>query len=136
MPLTHCVIVRPGLDRGMLAAQILHAAAESADGLHDSRTHALAVEARSDEELRAMLEQARSRGLRCVEVVEDTPPWTGAIMAVGIAPTAKNDLRFLQHLPLIKEPRRGSSEKEHRLSKAEVAGLSPAPGSSHTEVLP
>ena len=133
-PLVHCVIVRPGLDRGMLAAQVLHAAAESADGLHDARTHALALEARSEEELLAMLAEVRARGLRGVEGVEDDPPWSGVLMAIGISPTAKDNLNFLRHLPLIKT-RPGSSEKEHCFT-AEVAGSSPARGPTVAEATP
>jgi len=48
-PLVHCVIVRPGLEVGMVAAQVLHAAAESAAGLHDATTHALVLEARTED---------------------------------------------------------------------------------------
>lgn len=125
-PVTHCVIVRPALERGLLAAMIVHAAGESSMGRADSRTHALALEARSVEELEATATEAERRGLAPVRIVEPDAPWNGQLMAVGIPPHYRDRLRWLQHLPLI---RSGSSEKEHRPPRPEVAGSSPAPSS-------
>ena len=125
----HCVIVRAGLPLGVMAAQIIHAAGESAAGLPDSNTRALAVEARSDGEMYETLDRIRERGLAHVEIHEPDAPYKGALLAIGIRPVAKGCLKFLQHLPLIKS-RSGSSEKEQQVPNLQVAGSSPAPSSN------
>lgn len=127
-PLTHCVIVRPNLGAGLLAAMVIHAAGESSPGNLPDTTHALALQARTVDELEAAVQLIRARGLRCVEVREPDAPWNGALMAIGIEPVERARLRFLQHLPLVRSCP-SSSAKEQQVPNLQVAGSSPASGS-------
>ncbi len=111
-PIVHAVVVLAGLPLGVMAAQIIHAAGESAvisfGRKPDSYTHALAVEARSDDEMNVTLSKAAERGIMAVPIHEPDAPYNGALLAIGFAPIERSKLKWLQHLPLIKS-RLGSS---------------------------
>ena len=86
--LTHCCVVRVDLPRGTFAAQLIHAAGESAGGSLSSGTIAVALGAKDEDELLAVERQLRARGIPHRAIREPDPPWNGALMAIGIEPVA------------------------------------------------
>lgn len=84
-PKTHYCIIRQDLPVGVLAAQLIHAAGESASGV-ESGTYAVALAAKDEAHLEFI--EARLRRL-CIPhkaIREPDPPWNGALMAIGIEP--------------------------------------------------
>lgn len=103
-PLVHYAVVRKDLPLGVLCAQLLHAAGESAKLAElPPGTHAvvLAVESQADLlELEAVLIAA---GVQHVAVREPWAPWDNDLMAIGFPPQARENLtKFLRHLPLLR----------------------------------
>lgn len=87
-PLTHYVIVRDDLPRGVLAAQIVHAAGESSPGTLPPDTTAVVLRVGSEAEL-ARLEARLAEGdVSHRAIREPDAPWHGALMAIGLAPVA------------------------------------------------
>ena len=86
--LTHYCVVREDLPRGVLAAQLIHAAGESAPGDLPSGTIAVALAARDEAHLAALELELRRRGVPHHAIREPDPPWRGALMAIGIEPVA------------------------------------------------
>lgn len=101
-PLYHYIIVRAGLPAGITAAQICHAAGESSPGNLPSGTFAVVLSAPKDalEALEAKLQLA---GLPHRSIRENDPPYSGDLLAIGICPTYKKEVkRFVSALPLVK----------------------------------
>jgi hypothetical protein len=102
-PLTHYVIVRADLPRGIQAAQIIHAAGESSPGGLPEGTYAVALVARDELHLTLLAEELEKREVRFVRIREPDRPYDGALMALGLVPGRKEHLRrHLSTLPLLR----------------------------------
>lgn len=84
--LTHYCVVRIDLPRGTLAAQLIHAAGESAGQALAPGTIAVALAAGGEDELHAIERELVARGIPHRAIREPDPPWNGALMAIGIQP--------------------------------------------------
>lgn len=101
-PVTHYVIVRKDMPKGVQAAQIVHAAGESSPGNLAEGTYAVVLEVPDESALRAV--KARL-GLAQVALVAIYEPdaYNGALMALGLVPVRKEAVRrHLSSLPLLK----------------------------------
>jgi hypothetical protein len=106
MLLHHYVIVREDLPLGTLAAQMIHAAGESVSDPVPKGTHAVALMARSEQDLERIERGLQDNDVPHVAVREPDEPWCGALMAIGIRPmpaTNPNLRRAVKRLPLLKE---------------------------------
>jgi peptidyl-tRNA hydrolase len=86
--LTHYCIVREDLPRGVLAAQLIHAAGESSRGILPPHTFAVALAARDEAHLESLEQALRRFDIPHQAIREPDPPWNGALMAIGIVPVA------------------------------------------------
>ena len=84
--LTHYCLIRQDLPRGVLAAQLIHAAGESASADLPSGTIAVALAARDEPHLVSLELELRRLGIPHRAIREPDPPWNGALMAIGIVP--------------------------------------------------
>lgn len=91
-PQTHYCIVRQDLPRGVLAAQLIHAAGESAGGCLPPHTRAIALAVRDEAELVEVEQSLVRLGISHRAIREPDTPWCGALMAIGIAPVADRAL--------------------------------------------
>lgn len=89
--LTHYCLVRQDLPRGVLAAQLIHAAGESAPGDLASGTIAVALAARDEAHLAALELELRRLSIGHRAIREPDPPWRGALMAIGLEPVADRE---------------------------------------------
>ena len=97
------MVVRGDIPRGIQAASIVHAAGESSPGGLPSGTHAICLVAANEAALREVARRLRAAGIAHVEIDEPDPPFDGAMMAVGLVPARKEDVRrHLSSLPLLK----------------------------------
>ena len=100
------MIVRVDLPRGVQAAQLVHAAGESAStarGRLPSDTHAVVLGVCDEAELKSVRERLVLACLPHVVIVENDEPWTGQIMALGLEPARREAVRrVLSSLPLLK----------------------------------
>jgi hypothetical protein len=86
-----------------MGAMIVHAAGESVVEPLGDATHAIVLMARDELHLALEAERLTARGVDFVRVIEDKPPYAGALMALGLRPGRKEALRsFLRHLPLLR----------------------------------
>lgn len=107
---THYCVVREDLPRGVLAAQLIHAAGESGpgqQGLHAEPTglYAVALAVRDEAELLLVEDKLRFYEIPHRAIREPDPPWCGQLMAIGVVPMARDGRslrRVLQRLPLLK----------------------------------
>src|SRR6185436_16675151 len=83
---THYCIVRADLPRGVLAAQLIHAAGESSPGGLPEGTRAVALAAQGELHLASIERHLRQLGIDHRAIREPDPPWDGALMAIGLAP--------------------------------------------------
>jgi hypothetical protein len=91
---THYCIVRADLPRGVLAAQLIHAAGESSPGGLPQGTRAVALAARCELQLARIERRLLQLGIDHRAIREPDPPWNGALMAIGLAPvTDRTTLR-------------------------------------------
>ena len=90
MKLHHYVIVRNDLPRGVLAAQVIHAAGESSDRVPKG-THAVCLSARNEGELARVEERLIQGDVPHVAVREPDAPWDNALMAIGIVPMPRSN---------------------------------------------
>jgi hypothetical protein len=83
---------------------IVHAAGESVvDGPAPESTHAVVLMARDEAHLLAEAARLELRGARIVRVVEDQAPFAGQLMALGLPPGRRQDLRRLVScLPMLR----------------------------------
>ncbi|MFH1466459.1 MAG: hypothetical protein ABIO70_18895, partial [Pseudomonadota bacterium] len=72
--------------RGVLAAQLIHAAGESRSGALPPGTHAVVLAARDEVHLEAIARRLAFDGLAHVQIREPDPPYLGALMAIGLHP--------------------------------------------------
>ena len=102
-PLTHYVIVRADLPRGIQAANVIHAAGESSPGNLAEGTHAICLVVPDEPALLAVEEKLRERGVAHVACREPDAPYHGAIMSIGVVPGPKEALRkHLSSSPLLR----------------------------------
>jgi hypothetical protein len=81
------------------AAQLIHAAGESGPAEPGTYAVALAATPRQLDALRARLFEEE---VPCVCICEADPPWDGALMAIGLKPAPKSQVRrFVSQLPLV-----------------------------------
>jgi Peptidyl-tRNA hydrolase PTH2 len=111
--LTQYVIVRSDIPIGTAAAQIAHAAGESATaGWQEGTsphvpegTHAIVLGARDEEALTRVLAHLQAAKLPFRAIYEPDPPWNSQLMAIGIAPIRRQiGRRYLSCLPLYRGP--------------------------------
>lgn len=113
-PTRHYVVLRDDLDDvGVLAAQLTHAAGESARLAVDlpKDTHAVVCSVKDEAALLALEAALTACGLPHAAIREPDEPWAFALMAIGIAPLAPHLLtgeakRILRRLSLLKGKRR------------------------------
>lgn len=101
--LSHYCIVRDDLPRGVIAAQLVHAAGESAGELAP-HTRAVVLAVPDERSLVHVAARLRDLGVAHRLIREPDPPWCGAAMAIGVVPIADHDRRarcVLARLPLL-----------------------------------
>ncbi len=87
----------------MIAAQLIHAAGESSPGNLSPGTYAVCLAARNEAHLLEIEERLKLREIPHSAIREPDPPWSGALMAIGISPAAWMEARrALSTLPLLK----------------------------------
>jgi peptidyl-tRNA hydrolase len=88
------VIVRDDLPRGVLAAQVVHAAGESAllGGRLPPGTHAVVLGA-SGARLLALEQALVGAGVPHAAIREPDPPYCGALLAIGLQPAPRASLK-------------------------------------------
>jgi hypothetical protein len=74
-----------------LAAQLIHAAGESAGGDLPASTIAVALAARNEAQLLAIEQLLRRLKIPHRAIREPDSPWNGALMAIGLAPVRDRD---------------------------------------------
>jgi hypothetical protein len=95
----HYCIVRADLPRGVLAAQLIHAAGES--GPAEPGTYAVALAASNERQLANIELRLQFEGTPHRSIREPDPPWCGALMAIGVPPLSTRPAA-LKSLPLLK----------------------------------
>jgi peptidyl-tRNA hydrolase len=99
-PITHYIVVRPDLPRGVLAAQVVHAAGESSPGNLPSGTYAVVLQAR-EQALLELEHRLQEAGVRHRAIREEA--MSGQLTAIGIEPRRKSELkRLLSSIPLLR----------------------------------
>jgi len=102
--LYHYAIVRTDLPRGTLAAQLVHAAGESCEGLHlPSDTHAVVLGVPDERELLVLEKRLIEAQIPHRAIREPDPPWNGQLMAIGLVPGPREKFKkYLSRYPLLK----------------------------------
>lgn len=96
-------MVRRDLPRGIQAAQLVHAAGESAPGNLPEGTHAVVLTAASESDLARLAAKLDAYGIGFTRIHEPDAPHDGALMALGLHPRRKEEVRrYLSNLPLLK----------------------------------
>lgn len=100
---THYCIVRADLPRGVLAAQLIHAAGESSPGGLPKGTRAVALAACDELDLVRIERRLQQLGIDHRAIREPDPPWDSALMAIGLVPVHDRTTlrRALRRLPLL-----------------------------------
>ena len=97
------MIVRADLPRGIQAANIVHAAVESSPGNLPRGTYAVCLVTPGEPALRGLAERLIALGVPHVAIHESDEPYSGQLMAVGLKPARKEDVRrLLSSLPLLR----------------------------------
>lgn len=86
------MIVREDLPRGVLAAQLIHAAGESSPGGLPTHTFAVALAARDQPHLEFLEQKLLERKIPHRAIREPDAPWDNALMAIGLEPVADRAL--------------------------------------------
>lgn len=87
----------------MQAANILHAGGESSPGNLGPGTIAVVLAAPGERELEDAAARLSACGIPHVRICEPDPPYGGALMALGVVPARKEDVRrALSSLPLLR----------------------------------
>jgi hypothetical protein len=102
-PLTHYVITRRDLSRGVQAANLIHAAGESSPGNLASNTYAVALACPDEPALEALRAVLTANGVHYRAIVETEGPHAGQLMALGLVPCDRASVRkALSQLPLLR----------------------------------
>ena len=101
-PLTHYVILRRDLPCGVMVANTVHAAGESA-GI-PSGTYAVALATADQDELEQVRDKLSELGVPFSAIVEAEGEHAGELMAIGIEPTRDRSVirKAVSSLPLVK----------------------------------
>lgn len=102
-PVTQYIIVRSDLSRGIIAAQVAHAAG-SGSTQHPPNTFVVVLAARSEEHLRSIHRKLELRDIDCTLIEETDPPFEGVAMSIGMG-LVKDRTRVrkvVSNLPLLK----------------------------------
>jgi peptidyl-tRNA hydrolase len=101
--LTHYVIVRRDLPPGLMAAQIVHAAGESAPQRLPPGTYAIVLAVNGPLDLEALSRRLSLADVRHTVVRESDPPYSGQATAIGVEPALRSVLRrHFSSLPLFR----------------------------------
>lgn len=88
---------------GHQAAQLIHAAGASSPGNLPVGTYAIALHAKDEDELKRINYALLQEGIGCSTIIESDAPYSGQLMAIGIAPMDRRRLRrLLSRYPLVK----------------------------------
>jgi hypothetical protein len=100
------------LPRGVLAAQTIHAAGETASPLPPGGTHAIALAAKNEQHLLKIARKLQKRSVPHKIIREPDKPWLNQAMAIGLYPIKdrKQLRRALSNLPLLTERKRDDNE--------------------------
>jgi hypothetical protein len=91
------------LPRGVQAAQIAHAAGESAPGNLPAGTYAVVLAVEGERALVQAADRLRLAGVAFVSIFEPDAPYNGALMALGLVPGRKEGIRkHVSSLPLLR----------------------------------
>jgi peptidyl-tRNA hydrolase len=115
----HYIIIRGDLPAGTAAAQVVHAAGESAalsvlrlrgteepQGLPEG-THAVVLCVPGEEDLLRLAAKLEERGIAHVQIREPDAPYFGELLALGVVPLPRREVApVLRHLPLFGRGRR------------------------------
>jgi hypothetical protein len=97
------VIARADLPRGIQSAQIVHAAGESSPGGIPPGTFAVCLTVATERDLVKLADDLRRAAVAFTAIFEPDPPFHGQLMALGVAPRRKGELRrYLSALPLLR----------------------------------
>ncbi len=102
-PFYHYIVVRRDLPPGVVAAQVVHAAGESAAGLPPlpENTHAVVLAVPDEDRLLWLAHRLTRAGIAHKLIREPDAPYNGAATALGIPPQPRENLRrLLSSLPL------------------------------------
>jgi len=81
----------------------VHAVGESVDGRHAEGTYAVVLTVPDERALHAVHARLKLARVEHVRVYEPDPPWNNALMALGLVPARKEELRrYVSSLPLLK----------------------------------
>lgn len=95
-------MVREDLPKGVLAAQLIHAAGESSPGNLPEGTIAVALTA-DIQKLHQLEDRLIKDNVPHKAIREPDAPWCGALLAIGVFPDSKNNLKkYFSQLPLVK----------------------------------
>lgn len=94
---------------GQIAAQLVHAAGETADPLPQSGTHAVVLAVRNEAELLRYGRKLAQRGIHHKLIYEPDPPLSQQYTAIGVYPVSdRTTLRkVLRRLPLLSNHAKG-----------------------------
>lgn len=82
---------------------LVHAAGESSPGDLPDGTYAVVLAVADEASLEKVAAHLRKNGVTFVSITEPEPPWDGALMALGLHPKRKEELRrYLSSLPLLR----------------------------------
>lgn len=82
---------------------LVHAAGESSTGNLDAGTYAIVKAVPDEKALATVAAELRRKNVEFVSIYEPDPPYNGALMALGLVPKRKEELRrYLRKLPLLK----------------------------------
>lgn len=82
---------------------IVHAAGESSPGNLPEDTYAVVLAAWDELHIALIADALEARGVALTRVRETEPPYSGALMALGLAPARKETLRrHVSQLPLLR----------------------------------
>lgn len=102
--LYHYCIVRRDLPIGVIAAQLVHAAGESAQLIEvPPHTHAVVLSVPDEEHLLHYEKKLIRAGVQFSAIREPDAPWNGQLMTIGIRPQPRKKIKkLLANLPLYK----------------------------------
>lgn len=102
--LYHYVIVRQDLPFGVVLAQTVHAAGESAQNtVVPPNTHAVVLAVPDEHTLLRYEAKLLRNGIAITAIREPDEPWNGQLMTIGIKPQSREKIKkLLSNLPLYK----------------------------------
>ena len=97
------MLVRKDMSLGQIAAQLVHAAGETATPLPVTGTHAVVLSLKNEEQLFLVAEKLSSRRIPYKVIYEPDSPFNGEATAIGLYPTKdrKQIRRALSRLSLL-----------------------------------